>query len=133
MTAIEVASANSAVKLQFSNFDGSHFTVAVTGSALNASVRVYVGPDLGPRNIAALLDVFKAMAENWKGCAGELSWGSLEGEFEIISTSDSLVHATLRLMFREYEGPAPWSAEIDFTLESMQIEKAHMQLTQFFA
>jgi hypothetical protein len=36
-------------------------------------------------------------------------------------------------MFREHDGPMPWFANIDFTLESMQVEKAYKRLAQVFS
>ena len=132
MNAVKIPSTNAAASLRFSDFDGSHFTVTLTSPALSAAVVVYAVPDLGTKDIEALVSLFKAMSENWKGWEGALSWSSLEGELSILATSDRLGHVNLRLKFREYEGPIPWSAEADFALEPMQVEQAYKQLVLFF-
>jgi hypothetical protein len=133
MTAVEISSANSAAKLKFSDFDGSYFTASLISPAVCAEVRVYAATDLEVNTVAALVGLFKTMSEGWKGWQGKLTWASLEGELEIVATADSLGHVNLRLMFREHDGPMPWFANIDFTLESMQVEKAYKRLAQVFS
>ena len=133
MAAVEIPSASSAAMLRFSDFDGSYFTAALTSPNLSAEVRVYVVPVEGVNDVAALVRLFKTMSEKWRGWEGELVWGSLEGEFDIVVTSDRLGHINLRLGFREYAGPAPWSAKMDFALEPIQIAEAHKKLSRFFS
>ena len=133
MTAVEIRSADSAAKLTFSDFDGASFTAALDSPTLSTEVRVYAPRDLEAADVAGLIGLFKKMSENWKGWKGELTWASLEGEFEIAATSDSLGHTTLSLTFREHDGPMPWSTSVDFVLESMQVEKAYKGIAQLFS
>jgi hypothetical protein len=132
MQTVEILSANPAVTLKFSDFDGNYLVVSFDSPTIQIAVRVYASKDSGLGDMAALVDLFKTMNDNWKGWGGELSWVSLEGEFGIVATADSSGHVSLRLKFQEISGPAPCSADIDFTLEAMQVEQAHRKLAHLF-
>ena len=127
---IEIASANPAAKLNFSRLDKDHALVSFSGRELQVATRVYV-PDF--HGMETMVEVFKAMAENWKGWDGEMRWASLEGEFGLVATSSTLGHVTLQLSFREHSGPNHWSADIKLTLEPMQVEQAHKRLADLYS
>jgi len=72
------------------------------------------GPDVRARMIAstyyagspALL--FRKIAQNWKGWEGESKWATLEGEFTMRATADSLGHVTLEVALRSDTYPPEW-------------------------
>jgi hypothetical protein len=159
---VEIVSANPAAKLIFSNFDPNGFNVSLESPSIQCDIRVYATDEISPAdpkhlvdwlksivdlwkgrdeklswqtiaNPKHLLDLFKTMVDRWKGWDGELRWEALEGEFGIVATSNSRGHMTLQLNFRENDGPAPWSTDVEFTLETMQVEQAHRQLARFFS
>ena len=133
MQAVEVSTTDPSAKLGFSDFRGGKFTVSLIGPEIQIARSVYAHKEMGINDVAALLKLFNKMKNNWKGWKGALSWESLEGEFGITATSNSLGHVTLHLMFQEAGSESPWRAEIDLTLEPMQVEKAHRDLEKLFS
>ncbi len=133
MQAVEISSANPAATLKFSDFDGSHFVVSLDSPTIQIALRVGAFNEVGIDDAAALVELLGTMNDQWRGWDGELRWAALEGEFAIVATADSSGHVTLRLAFQEISEPSPWSAEIEFILEAMQVDEAHRKLRRYFS
>ncbi len=133
MDAVEISSADPAATLKLFDYDRNSVAVSFESPALQVTAKVALFSDIGGADAAGLVDLFKTMVDRWRGWKGALTWASLEGEFAISATADSLGHVTLRLNFQEMQGPSPWSVEADLTLEPMQIEQAHRSLARHFS
>lgn len=77
-----------------------------------------------------LVRFFENLAENWKGFEGEKEWSSLEGEFSLNCTSDSLGHFALEVTIRNNEDTRYASKTI--FIESGQLEKVALEARNFF-
>ncbi len=133
MDTVEISSADPAAKLKLFDYNRNSIAVSFECPALQVTTKVALFSDIGGADAAGLVDLFKTMVDQWRGWKGALTWASLEGEFAISATADSLGHVTLRLKFQEMQGPSPWSAEADLILEPMQVEQAHRQLLRLIS
>ena len=133
MPAVKISSANPAAELTFSDLEGSYYVVSFKGRAIQLAVKVYAIEGTGFKDTASLVKLFETMANNWKGWKGKLTWESLEGEMKIVAKSDSRGHAILDLTFQDFLGQTPWSADVELTLETMQVEQAYRHLAKFFS
>lgn len=133
MDAVEISSADPATRLKLYDYDRNTATISFEGPAIQVRTNVALFPDISGADAAGLVDLFRTMVDQWRGWKGELVWASLEGEFAISATADSLGHVTLHLKFQEMQGQSPWSAEADLTLEPMQVEQALRNLTRYFS
>jgi hypothetical protein len=106
--------------------DGSeYFRVTIRSQHMWAYTQVYVYDafdyDL-PR-------FFGELAENWKGFAGERVWTSLEGEFKIVCTSDSLGHFALKSII---ENDMETCSINTIYVEAGQLEEIASEVEKFF-
>ena len=77
-----------------------------------------------------LVRFFEDLAGNWKGFGGEKEWSSLEGEFVLNCTSDSLGHFALEVIIRNNEDTR--YARNTIYIESGQLEKIALEVRNFF-
>lgn len=77
-----------------------------------------------------LVRFFENLAENWKGFEGEKEWSSLESEFSLNCTSDSLGHFALEVTIRNNEDTR--YARKTIFIESGQLEKIALEARNFF-
>lgn len=77
-----------------------------------------------------LMCFFEDLAANWKGFNGEKEWSSLEGEFSLNCTSDSLSHFALEVTIRNNEDTR--YARKTVFIESGQLEKIALEARNFF-
>lgn len=77
-----------------------------------------------------LVRFFENLAENWKGFDGEKEWSSLEDEFSLNCTSDSLGHFALEVTIRNNEDTR--YARKTIFIESGQLEKIALEARNFF-
>jgi hypothetical protein len=126
---VTVKSPNGNRFLAFSEPEGDYFSVALGGSDCSARRRVYAYKD--QRHLVAL---FASMAEEWRGWEGEKSWCSIEGEFELHATSDSLGHVALRVVLTNAnEGPSePWRVESTVMIEAGRLEGLRSEVADLF-
>jgi len=108
--------------------DGSeYFRVTIRGHNLSASSKVYA---FDPFN-AGLTKFFEDLAENWKGWNGEKKWTSLEGELNLVCTTDGLGHIAIEaILFEGFDG---WSVRNTFYVDAGQLEQLASVVKKFFA
>ena len=133
MGAVEISTADPATRLKLFDYDRAGFSISLENPSIGIRTKVALVPDIGGGDAAGLVDLFRTMVDQWRGWEGELAWASLEGEVAMSATADSLGHVTLRLRFQNAQGASPWAAEVDLTLEPMQVEEAHRHLARFFS
>jgi primase-polymerase (primpol)-like protein len=62
------------------------------------------------------------MASEWRGWAGEKTWATLEGEFELTATADSLGHIRLGFFLRPADTGFNWELRGALELDAGQLE-----------
>lgn len=77
-------------------------------------------------------DFFRDIAAHWRGWKGIKSWGSIEGEMNIFSTSDSTGHVTLDFELPAASAPSSWTARALISVEAGQLEQLARDATAFF-
>jgi hypothetical protein len=122
-----IQSADSAARLALSSIDGDYFTATFESPHLRVSKRVW-----GYTDCQFLADLFRSLAQDWKGWEGERTWESIEGEFGVSASSDRLGHIRLKLRFREVEGREPWMAEPALNVEAGQLNAIADAVQRFF-
>ena len=118
-----IRSSRDGATMTLSNFvpeDGSHisesFLVEIKCHGLRAEARAssYMAADLG--------EFFASMAKDWNGWSGQRSWGTLEGEFQLTASADSLGHISLGYVLRPQNTDFSWELKGTLELESGQLE-----------
>jgi len=103
------------------------FVVRIEEPGLSAEVRVENSKVIqGPETF------FYDIAQNWRGWEGEKTWYALEGELNLIATSDSLGHITIRVQLRPTAGPEGWRVISYAYAEAGQLESLSRRAAQFF-
>lgn len=77
-----------------------------------------------------LVRFFEDLAKSWKGFDGEKEWSSLEGEFSLRCTSDSLGHFALEVTIGNNEDTR--YARKTIYIESGQLEKIALEARKVF-
>ncbi len=101
-------------------------------------VRVSIGDmeAVGPIYLAAGPDhpgpLFAAMAEQWRGWPGELSWESLEGEFRLGCTVDRSGHVAIAVELRSGSPARSWSVQATIGAEAGQLDDLARRAAEFF-
>ena len=120
-------------ELEFSEREGlnrpggqEYFRVAIRSSHLYSFTDVYIFDPFD----SDLVRFFEGLAENWKGFDGQKEWHSLEGDFSLICTSDSLGHFALEITIRNVEDTR--CARKTIYIESGQLEKIAIENRNFF-
>jgi len=102
-----------------------HFTVEIDGPAIRATAPVYA------YGAERLPDLFHRMAREWKGWAGTLEWGSVEGEFELACTADGLGHVTFEVSLST-SLPGGWQVHTTAQLDAGLLDDLADAARRFF-
>jgi len=120
-------------EIEFSEKEGlirsagrEYFRVTIRSTHLSSFTDVYAFDPFDSN----LVRFFEDLAGNWKGFDGEKEWNSLEGEFSLICTSDSLGHFVLEVTIRNTEDTR--CARKTIYIESGQLEKIVFEVRDFF-
>ena len=127
MESTTIKSSNSSATLTLCKKDGDYFNVIFDSLAVKSNIRVWGYTDCG-----LLVDLFKFIAKEWRGWKGKKEWFSIEGEFCISATSDSLGHILLSLCFNEFNEPETWEVKVNIGIDSGQTEKIAKNINSFF-
>lgn len=76
--------------------------------------------------------LFRSLAANWRGWAGELSWSTLEGEFKMTATSDKLGHIELLAEIKSDACPCDWELKTRVYLEAGALEQLYRSVSAVF-
>ncbi|MFA5353868.1 MAG: DUF6228 family protein [Thermodesulfovibrionales bacterium] len=99
-------------------------------SLLNAPVTGTVEiNDLAPNRYA---EYFEDLARVWKGWKGEKNIGSIEEDFTLTATSDSLGHISLRIELRADRGGSDWIVAGTVVLEAGSLDQIAKSAKMFF-
>lgn len=121
---VSIVSARDGLSLTLSNFvseDASNisesFLVEVRAYDICVETRAstYMANDLGAFS--------RAIATDWKGCKGDKVWSTLENEFELKATSDSLGHVRLEFVLRKPHTGFEWEVRAALELEAGQLDR----------
>lgn len=119
-------------ELEFSEREGliqstgsEYFRVTIRSQHMWADTKVY---SFDPFNYR-LTKFFEELAENWKGFDGEKVWTSLEEEFKIVCTSDSLGHFALKVIISNNLGMCSINT---IYIESGQLDNIAEEVRKFF-
>lgn len=108
--------------------DGSeYYRVRFTARGIDVSVSVYA---FDPRNDGLPL-FFRQLASSL-GSSSKSRWVSLEDEFELDCTSDSLGHVDIEASLHSNTFGSGWTVKLRFTMEAGQVERAADELRKFF-
>jgi hypothetical protein len=127
MESVIIKSANTSAALTFCEKEGDYFQVIFDGPAVKLSKKVW-----GYTDCELLVDLFEYMAKEWKGWSGAQEWSSIEGEFWISATCDSLGHIMLSLSLKEFDGPEPWESIAKLGIDSGQLDSTAKKVREFF-
>jgi hypothetical protein len=109
------------------SLDTDYFSVKFTGERLEASAPVYAFDPIDE----GLAKFFDRLAKEI-GTERKLNWASFEGEFELECSLDRLGHLELEAkLVSSHFGPG-WTAELRFTMDAGQVERAAAELRLFF-
>ena len=120
---VSIRSSRDGVTITLSNFvpeDSSHisesFLVEIRCYGLRGEARAssYMAPDLG--------EFFTSLANDWKGWNGERTWATLEGEFQLVASADSLGHVRLGFFVRPPDTGFNWELRGALEIEAGQLE-----------
>ncbi len=107
------------------NSGSEYFRVTIRSQNMSGSTMVYA---FDPFDYS-LTKFFEELAENWKGIDGEKVWTSLEGEFKLVCTSDSLGHFGIRVTIRNDLDTLSIKT---IYVEAGQLEKIAAEVKAFF-
>jgi hypothetical protein len=121
-----IKSAHDGTTLEFSDRDGGHYRVTLTGPNFHGDCSVYAYEPAS--HISAF---FQDMATNWRGWQGKKEWASLEGELAFAATIDSTGHISLSVRLRSGPYPYDWTLSIVLLLEAGGLEQIARQVERF--
>lgn len=127
MDNVVIKSANTAATLTFCERDGDYFTVVYDSPTVKLRRKIW-----GYTDCDFLVDLFQFIAKEWKGWDGAKEWSSIEGEFGVSATSDTLGHVMLCFSFKEFESMELWEAKVNLGLDSGQTEAIAKKVEAFF-
>jgi Family of unknown function (DUF6228) len=78
-----------------------------------------------------LMEFFEDLARHWKGWEGEKRWCSIEKDFVLSATSDSVGHISLGVSLRSGPYDEDWTVETAITIDSGQLEKVAGEMKRF--
>jgi|KBSMisStandDraft_5_1062788.scaffolds.fasta_scaffold568029_1 hypothetical protein len=104
---------------------GTAFLVSVETSELTASVESSTSVK-GPPSI-----LFKDIASNWRGWAGEKHWEDLDETVQLIATCDRTGHVQLTVIFALYPYPKD-HVRVSLSYEAGSLEQMSMLLSDLF-
>jgi len=105
-------------------------TAALVHEGLEAHAEVYIPPGPG-HGLDGLDSLFVAMADQWRGWAGEKSWGSLEGELSVSCTHDGLGHVKMAVELQPDLLGESWMARAVFVVWAGSLERIARSLSEF--
>jgi hypothetical protein len=130
---LEIRSAHEGSYLRFSHAerraaggDFDYCRIELAGAAFSGRLRAY------DTNWAGVTAFFQDLSDNWRGWRGVKNWGSLEGQVELRATSDSLGHASLRVLLREDALVQEWRVEATLIVEAGQLQPVAKAALEFF-
>ncbi|WP_019142744.1 DUF6228 family protein [Noviherbaspirillum massiliense] len=111
------------------NFDGWLDTYSVSAKARNFNALIEVeNPPYG----LSPAGFFGGLANEWSGWKGEKGWGAIEGEYNLLATSDSLGHITLVAELNLNDVVPGWSGSVSLIVEAGQLEQLAHDAKEFF-
>jgi len=112
------------------NGDGWVERYVVSAAARNFSASIEVeNPPYG----TSPDDLFAKLADNWSGWKGKKEWGAIEGEFNLVATTDSLGHITLSAELNPNGYPPCWSGTLTLVLDAGSLEEIANHAKMFFS
>ena len=103
-----------------------YFSVRYKSQAIECVARIYAYED-GYR----LAEIFKEMAENWKGWSGKKEWAALEGEFSITCNSTSTGIVTVKF-FLTPGLEREWEVKSSLSFGAGELEVISKHMAKFF-
>lgn len=103
-------------------------TATLVHEGLRARAEVYIPEGQG---LDGLDSLFVTMADQWRGWAGEKSWGSLEGELSLSCTHDGLGHVKLAVELRRDVLDESWTARAVLVVWAGSLERIARSLGVF--
>jgi len=105
----------------------SHYSATLCSPTMTGSVRVYNAP-YG----TTPLSFFQSIDNEWQGWKGEKGWGAIEGELDLIASSDNTGHITIKARIFSGYGPPSAKMEIECIVESGQTRGLAEKAKLFF-
>jgi hypothetical protein len=103
--------------------DDGYWIAVLRCGPMEASLRFY---EMG---LGGLTGYFAALAEGWRGWAGERRWESLEGDVTLVATHDGLGAVTLTARLRtEAFAPHRWDASAELVLDAGALDRLVRQV-----
>ena len=127
MTTAIIKSSNTAATLTFLERKGDYFSVCFESPGVSVKKRVW-----GYTDCEFLVGLFETISREWRGWKGALDWNSIESDYCLSATCDSLGHVMLEIQIREVEGPEVWSSEVSLGIDSGQTENVAKVVRKFF-
>ena len=128
-----VISSEREVKLTFHSrqvtYEGWLVSYRITAEARNFRAEIDVENTPHGDSPAAF---FAGMAKEWSGWQGKKAWGTIEGEYELSATRDSVGHITLVAGFNPHAFPPSWSGQLILVIDAGQLEKFSGEANAFF-
>jgi hypothetical protein len=124
-----IKSARDGATLKFSNHENDYLHVTFAGAALQGSISVY---SYEPRG-ADLVGFFSDLASHWDGWKGKKKWSSLEGEFQLCASMDSMGHVSLEIEMRSSHHEYAWSINSTLLIEAGQLSQVASDISRFFS
>jgi hypothetical protein len=128
MDTVVIKSVYTSATLTFSEKDGEYFNVVYEGAAVKLQKRVW-----GYTDCQDLVNFFQFIAKEYKGWNGVRKWASIEGEFVLSATCDSLGHVMFSLTICEFNEHETWESNVSLGIESGQTESIVKKMEKFFA
>lgn len=79
----------------------------------------------------ALATFFANIAATWKGWAGVKQWESIEGDFALACTSDSLGHVTMEVTLKSDIYAEDWRVQVVIQLDAGQLDQIAAEVAKF--
>lgn len=95
------------------DLEDGYWNAILSCGSLHASLRFY------EIRLGGLAEYFEALAEDWRGWAGERRWESLEGDVELVAAHDGRGTITLHVSLRtEAFAQHRWNASAGLLLDA---------------
>lgn len=127
MSHVIIKAADSDATLTFCGRNGDYFTTSLVSMAVSAKKQIW-----GFTDCEMLVDLFRYMADNWKGWEGAANWASLENDLALSCTCDRLGHIYLATTLRDTCASARWTAHFTIMVEAGQLASIAADVAGFF-
>jgi hypothetical protein len=108
-----------------------YLIVTLKSEALSASARIYNYHYA--HGVAGLAQFFDEIAANWRGWPGAKRWESIEGDFKLACSSDSLGHIEIIVELGSWvTDPVGWYVRYALTVEAGQLDALSENMRRFF-